>query len=363
MQAHPILLAILAALFYGISAPFSKLLLTYISPTWMAALLYLGAGFGMLVIRLIRDKASEGARVKRDAQSSGAEPSAHKEAPITRRELPYVAAMIALDIAAPILMMLGLRHTVPATASLLNNFEIAATSAIALLFFHEAVGRRMGLAIALLTLGSAMLTIKDIETLSLSYGALLIVSACICWGLENNCTRMLSLKDPMQIVVIKGIGSGLGALVIAGLSGASFPGLVPILLAMLLGLVAYGLSIYLYILAQRQLGAARTSAYYAFAPFLGAAVSFAVFSQSPGPSFFLALPFMLLGAYLAAVEKHSHLHKHEAAMHEHRHSHEDGHHDHDHVPPFAGEHSHAHVHDETTHKHPHTPDMHHIHPH
>ena len=356
MPARPILLAILAALCYGVSAPFSKLLLAYVSPALMAALLYLGAGLGMLLLQRFRGKAP------RDRGSGAARP-ARKEARIVRRELKYVAAMIALDIAAPVLMMLGLARTAPAAASLLNNFEIAATAVIALLFFHEAVGRRMGLAIAFLTLGSMLLSVQDITTLSFSPSALLIVLACACWGLENNCTRMLSLKDPMQIVILKGLGSGSGALLIAMLSGAPLPGLVPILLAMLLGLAAYGLSVYLYILAQRQLGAARTSAYYAFAPFLGAALSFAVFAQSPGSSFFLALPLMLLGAYLAAFEKHSHLHRHEAAEHDHRHSHDDGHHTHIHVPPVTGEHSHEHTHEQVTHQHPHTPDMHHIHPH
>jgi len=313
----------------------------------MAALLYLGAGLGMLPAVLL------GSRAQRD----------QREARITRRDLPYVAGMIALDIAAPVLMMFGLQSAAPATAALLNNFEIAATAMIALLFFREAVGRRMGLAIALLTLGTVILSVQDVTALTFSPGALLILLACVCWGLENNCTRMLSLKNPLQIVAVKGIGAGSGALLIAWLQGAKVPSLVPVLLALLLGLVAYGLSIWLYILAQRQLGAARTSAYYAFAPFLGSALSFAIFSQGPGLSFFLALPAMLLGAYLAAFEKHSHMHRHEAAMHEHRHNHDDGHHNHVHVPPAKGEHSHAHTHEETSHKHPHTPDMHHIHPH
>ena len=354
MPAQPIFLAIAAALCYSISAPFSKLLLAYISPALLAALLYLGAGFGMLPAAIL------GSKTKESGSTTGPD---RKEARITKRDLPYVAAMIALDIAAPILLMFGLQSTAPATASLLNNFEIAATAMIALLFFHEAVGRRMGLAIALLTLGTMMLSLKDVSHLSFSPGALLILLACVCWGLENNCTRMLSLKNPLQIVAVKGIGSGCGALLIAWLQGVNVPGIVPILLALLLGLVAYGISIWLYILAQRQLGAARTSAYYAFAPFLGSALSFVLFFQSPDLSFFLALPVMLLGAYLAAFEKHSHLHRHEAGMHEHRHNHDDGHHNHAHVPPVTGEHSHVHLHEEATHSHPHTPDMHHTHPH
>jgi drug/metabolite transporter (DMT)-like permease len=206
--------------------------------------------------------------------------------------------MIALDIAAPIALLFGLSMTTPANASLLNNFEIVATSLIALLVFKEAVGRRMWLALALITLSSLILSFEDMSSLSFSLGSLLVLAACVCWGFENNCTRMLSHKNPLHIVVVKGLGSGIGALVIAFASGEySFDALY-IVLAILLGFFAYGLSIYFYIRAQRDLGAARTSAYYAVAPFIGVGLSLIIFGNPLTATFILALIIMIAGAYL-----------------------------------------------------------------
>lgn len=342
-QHRAVLLAVLAAACYGISAPLSKLLLVELSPALMAALLYLGAGLGMGIINLLRGKRS-------------------KEAPITRKEWPYVLGMIVLDILAPIALMLGLQRTTPANASLLNNFEIVATSLIALLLFKEAVGRRLWTAITLITLACILLTVEDAGSFSFSAGSLLVLLAAICWGLENNCTRMLSLKDPLQVVVIKGFGSGAGALMIALLARETAGSLTYMALALLLGFFAYGLSITLYIRAQRDLGAARTSAYYAVAPFIGVGLSFLMFREPVGWMFILAFSLMVLGAYFAAVERHSHVHHHEALTHEHRHSHGDGHHLHSH-PEGDVEHSHVHTHAPHSHKHPHTPDLHHQHRH
>ncbi len=269
--------------------------------------------------------------------------------------------MVILDIAAPILLMIGLTMTTAATVSLLNNFEIVATSIIALVVFKEAVGKRMWLAIALITFSSVMLSVEDFGELRLSLGAVFVLLACVCWGVENNCTSKLSSKNPLQIVIIKGVGSGVGAFLIAMLTdggAADIP--YPFIAAgLLLGFVAYGMSIYLYILAQRSLGAAQTSAFYAFAPFIGVGLSFIVFLDVPEPSFFIALAVMLAGAYLAASERHEHTHAHAWAKHEHRHSHSDGHHDHAHTPPTAGEHSHAHIHIPQMHSHAHSPDVHH----
>ena len=342
-QHRAVLLAVLAAACYGVSAPLSKLLLVELSPALMAALLYLGAGLGMGIINLLRGKRS-------------------KEAPITRKEWPYVLGMIVLDILAPIALMLGLQRTTPANASLLNNFEIVATSLIALLLFKEAVGRRLWMAIALITLSCILLTVEDAGSFNFSAGSLLVLLAAVCWGLENNCTRMLSLKDPLQVVVIKGFGSGTGALIIALMARETAGSLTYMALALLLGFFAYGLSITLYIRAQRELGAARTSAYYAVAPFIGVGLSFLMFREPVGWMFALAFSLMVLGAYFAAVERHSHLHHHEALTHEHRHSHGDGHHLHSHSEGDV-EHSHVHTHAPHSHKHPHTPDLHHQHRH
>ena len=191
--------ALLAAALYAISSPVSKVLLGDVSPTMMAALLYLGAGLGMLLLGVIRRQAGLGASEQR----------------LTRKDLPYTVGMIALDIAAPICLMAGLATTTSANASLLNNFEIVATSLIALLVFREAISRRLWIAIGLITLSSLILSFEDASSLSFSSGSLLVLAACVCWGFENNCTRMMSQSDPLEIVVLKGFGSGLGSLVIA----------------------------------------------------------------------------------------------------------------------------------------------------
>jgi len=342
----PILLAILAAACYGVSSPLSELLLKELSPVFMAALLYLGAGLGMLAVKAVTN-------MKKQEK---------KEARITKKEFPFVLGMIVLDIAAPILLMLGLTMTNSATVSLLNNFEIVATSVIALAIFKETIGRRLWIAIILITLSSILLSAYDLGNLSFSIGAVFTLLACVCWGFENNCTRMLSLKDPLQIVIIKGLGSGTGAKLLAAATKTLSANMLYILFALLLGFLAYGLSIYFYILAQRELGAARTSAYYAIAPFIGVGLSFVIFRQGITSSFVLALAVMILGTYFAAFEKHKHVHHHTQIEHEHRHNHTDGHHNHLHDYPVT-EHSHSHTHEALTHEHPHTPDMHHTHPH
>jgi drug/metabolite transporter (DMT)-like permease len=346
MKRIPIIYAILAALCYGISSPAAKIILANVPPVLMAGMLYLGAGLGMLAVNVFRRKRTR-----------------QKEARITTKELPFTIAMVALDIAAPIFLMVGLTMTTSATASLLGNFEIVATTVIAMAAFKEAVGKRMWIATLFITAASIILSVNDFGNLSFSLGSIFVLLACVCWGVENNCTSKLSLKDPLQIVVIKGIGSGVMSLVIALIAGERVADLWFIVPALLLGFTAYGLSIYFYILAQRGLGASRTSAFYAFAPFIGVGLSFAIFRETPTVSFLIALGVMVLGAYFAAFEKHEHAHSHAETEHEHRHRHDDGHHDHVHTPPIVGEHSHSHVHGEITHKHPHTPDLHHAHTH
>ncbi|MDR2505145.1 MAG: DMT family transporter [Oscillospiraceae bacterium] len=346
MKRISIIFAVLAAICYGISSPIAKILLEDVPPLLMASMLYLGAGFGMLTVNVFRAKRTR-----------------QKEARITKKELPFTFAMLALDIAAPIFLMLGLTMTTSATASLLGNFEIVATTAIALIAFKEAVGRRMWIAALFITAASVILSVEDFSKLSFSLGSILVLSACICWGIENNCTSKLSLKDPLQIVVIKGIGSGVVSLLIALLTGERASGLHFIIPALLLGFFAYGLSVYFYILAQRGLGASRTSAFYAFAPFVGVGLSFVLFREAPTISFAIALAVMAVGAYFAAYEKHEHIHSHTEVEHEHRHRHDDGHHDHIHPQPIDGEHNHTHVHTAVIHKHAHTPDLHHVHKH
>lgn len=273
--------AILAAALYAINAPVSKLLLNQIPSTMMAGLLYLGAGIGMYCMEKLKKNS--------------------KEQPLSGKELPCTLAMVVLDIAAPIFLMIGLTKCSAANASLLNNFEIVATSLIALFIFKEAISKRLWLAIVLVTISSILLSFEDMSSLHFSWGSLFVLLACVCWGFENNCTRMLSSKNPAQIVIIKGFGSGLGALVLSLVIGERYFHFGYIALAMLLGFVAYGLSIYFYIYAQRDLGAAKTSTYYAISPFIGAILSLIIFTEIPSVIFIIALAIMAMGTYFAST--------------------------------------------------------------
>ena len=259
--------AVLAAALYAVSTPVSKLLLREVAPAMLAALLYLGAGIGMLGMGMARGRRGSMRRGRR----------------LDRRDLPYTAGMVVLDIAAPLCLMAGLTRTTSANASLLNNFEIVSTALIALLIFKERIGPRLWLAIGLITGACMLLSFEDGSSLQFSSGSLFVLLACICWGLENNCTRMISQCDPLEIVVIKGFGSGIGSLGIALAMGQQIPAPRSLLAALLLGFVAYGLSIFFYVYAQRTLGAAKTSAYYAVSPFLGTALSLAIFRTLPPP--------------------------------------------------------------------------------
>jgi drug/metabolite transporter (DMT)-like permease len=285
--------------------------------------------------------------------------------------------MILLDIAAPIFLMIGISLSNSGTAALLGNFEIVATSIIAMIIFHESIGRRLWIAIALISVASILLSFEQASSATMSFGAIFVLLACVCWGFENNCTRSLSIKDPLQIVILKGFGSGAGALLIAVIWSQITLDWFYIGAALLLGFVAYGLSIFFYVKAQRTLGAARTSTYYAAAPFIGVLISWLLLKELITLPFLAALVIMLIGTYFAVSEKHQHLHRHLQETHEHKHSHADGHHTHkhdaaqDHInhnqeteQVEAGfEHSHPHTHDGTEHEHAHLPDVHHRHRH
>ena len=282
-----IFLAILAAALYALNSPLSKLLLDYMSPTLMAGFLYLGAGLGMGIIALFR--------MTHKTQRS--------EASLSKAELPYTLAMIALDIAAPICLLIGLNATTAANASLLNNFEIVATSLIALMIFKERISPRLWFGILFVTLSCALLSFEDLSGLQFSFGSLFILLACVCWGFENNCTRKLSSKDPLQIVLLKGTFSGLGSVIIGLCIGERLRTLWSVVAVLCVGFVAYGLSIFFYVYAQRQLGAARTSAYYAVAPFIGTLLSLIIFGQWPPYTYYIALGLMVIGAFLCANDE------------------------------------------------------------
>jgi len=342
----PFIYSLTAALLFGINAPFSKLLVKEMNPLLLAALLYLGAGIGMLMIDSLRKYRN----------------NIPIEARLTNKEIPFIISMVLLDIAAPIFLMTGLTMTSASTAALLGNFEIAATTVIAMIFFKEAIGKRLWIAIGLISLASMILTMEDVESINISVGALLVVLSCICWGFENNCTRNLSIKDPLQVVIIKGFGSGLGTLIIATIWGDLSAETKYIILALVLGFFAYGLSIFFYVTAQRELGAARTSAYFAAAPFMGVVISWLILREPISTTFLIALSIMIVGTYFAVAEKHIHQHLHISETHEHKHRHDDDHHDHTHHTKVI-EHSHVHTHREVEHLHDHLPDLHHRHQH
>jgi len=280
--------AIIAALFYGLSAPLSKLLLNELSPYTMSSLLYFGAGIGMLCVIFIRRT-----KPKEVIQS------------FHSNDVKYIVLMIILDIVAPILLMFGLLNTTASTAALLNNFEIIFTGLIAMVFFKEHIGRKMWIAITIILLSGMILSFEDFSGFHVSIGALFVMAASLSWGLENNCTRMLSKNDPLYVVILKGLGSGTGALIIAiTLNDFGGPWLY-ILFALLLGFFSYGLSLYFYISAQRHLGALRTSAYYSTAPFAGAIFSFLILSESLTYPFVIAFMLMALGTYLAIKENNN----------------------------------------------------------
>lgn len=249
----------------------------------LAALLYLGAGIGMGIL---------GFFVRR--KRSG------REIPLAKNDLPAIVGMVALDILAPILLLFGLRTAAPENVSLLNNFEIVATAVLARCFFGERIGKSLLAGIVLITLGSAVLTWNGENALAFTSGSFLVLGATVSWGLENNLTRKLSAKDPLQIVVIKGLFSGTGSLAITLAIGRFTWNAAAVLLSLLLGFVAYGLSIYFYVHSQRRIGAAKTSAFYAVAPFIAAFLSLLFFRDWPGWPFYAGLTLMIPGAFLAS---------------------------------------------------------------
>lgn len=329
-RIRPVLFAFMAAVFYAVNTPLSKILLESVPATFMAAFLYLGAGTGVGIMYLFRYKQEK------------------KEEHLGRDDLPYTVGMVLLDILAPILLMLGIRYGSAANASLLGNFEIVATTMIAFFLFREGVSRKLAAAIGLITLSSIILSFEGGESMHFSIGSIYVLLAASCWGLENNCTRKISEKSSYQIVTIKGLFSGAGSFVIAVILGEKIPDPAHILMIMLLGYVAYGLSIFLYVRAQKDLGASRTSAYYALNPFIGAFLSFLLLGEALTLSYMAALIIMVAGTVLVVmdtmVRHHMHMHTH-TFTHTHdgtTHTHTVVHsHDHDH---YITEDNHSHRH-------------------
>jgi drug/metabolite transporter (DMT)-like permease len=343
-----ILLALASAVLFGASTPFAKLLLGTVDPWLMAGLLYLGAGLGLAVVHVSR----------------GVLRLPAAEAPLRRADVPWLALVIlAGGVAGPLLLMLGLARTDAAAASLLLNVEGLATMGIAWVVFRENVDRRLLLGAFAILAGAAVLSWQG-GGASFQWSGLLIVGACVCWGIDNNLTRTLSSSDPMQIAMLKGLVAGPVNLVLALWQGAALPSIGILAAVGCVGFLGYGVSLALFVLGLRHLGAARTGAYFSLAPFVGAVLAVIMLDEPLSVQLLIAGGLMGFGLWLHLAEQHEHDHVHEAMEHEHRHRH-DAHHQHEHAPtdPPGEPHVHWHRHAPLVHRHPHYPDLHHRHGH
>jgi drug/metabolite transporter (DMT)-like permease len=334
--------ALLGAALFGLSAPLAKLLLGSISPQLLAGLLYLGAGIGLSIVRLFRKSS---------------------ESQLQRKDLPLLAGIIVFGgVIGPLLLMLGLSRVSAVTGALLLNLEAPFTMTLAI-FFGEHLGRRAVLAGVLIVGASLLLSLGPGNLDGEIIGSLCVAAACLSWGVDNNLTQRISLRDPIAIVQWKTLGAGLFAVPLALAMHARFPSAKLTSLALLLGLGSYGISIVLDVFALRLLGAAREAPLFATAPFVGALAAIPLLHERPRALDGAAALIMLGGVWLLLREKHGHAHTHEPIEHEHLHTHDDGHHGHTHQPMPEGPHSHPHRHERLTHDHPHTPDLHHRHKH
>jgi len=344
------LLALGGAFLLGVSTPIAKLLLGVTDPLLLAGLLYLCSGAGLALVKI----------------GGGFLGLGRSEAPLRPRDLPWLASILLFGgILGPALLMWGLTVTPASTASLLLNTEGLATMAIAWLVFRENVDRRIFIGAMAILVGAVLLSLPAAGAgPRLNWGSVLIILACVSWGVDNNLTRKLSAADPLQIAMIKGLAAGAVNFAMALGHGAPFPGLTTLAAGAAVGFFGYGISLVLFVLGLRHLGAARTGAYFSTAPFIGAALALPLFGEMPTLTLIGAALLMGIGVYLHLAEAHDHEHLHEPFEHEHRHVH-DIHHQHDHAPADSGgePHSHWHRHPRVRHKHPHYPDLHHRHEH
>ncbi len=344
-----VLYALTSATLFGISTPLAKVLLGpigNIGPLMLAGLLYLGSGLGLLLWFLFRPA--------RDRL---------KASRLKRADLPWLAAaVLAGGVAGPALLMLGLSVTAASTASLLLNLEGVFTAALAWFVFKENFDRRIFIGMLCIVAAGVLLSWQPASQAGLAWGTLAIIVACLCWALDNNLTRKISASDAVQIAGIKGMVAGTINLLIAMASGAMLPPATQMLGAGLVGLCGYGLSLVLFVLALRDLGSARTGAYFSAAPFVGAMIALLFLGDSPGMLFWPAAALMAFGLWLHLSERHVHPHRHEPMQHAHGHVH-DEHHQHQHAFAWDGKepHTHDHAHEPLTHEHAHFPDIHHQH--
>lgn len=344
-----ILAALGAAVLFGASTPLAKLLTGALSPVMLAGLLYLGSGIGLLAFRTLRRRAARAA-----------------DAPLARADLPWLAgAILAGGVVGPLLLMFGLRATSGSAASLLLNLEAVFTAALAWFVFRENFDRRILLGMALIVAGGVLLSWQSGPGPAGSeWGAALVAAACLAWAIDNNLTRKVSASDAVQIAGLKGLVAGTFNSGLALAIGASLPQWSTALAAGLVGFAGYGVSLALFVVALRHLGAARTGAYFSVAPFFGAAIALWLLGEAADSFFWAAAVLMAAGVWLHITERHEHLHAHEPLTHTHRHVH-DEHHRHAHDPDWDGAepHTHEHRHERLVHWHPHYPDLHHRHRH
>ncbi len=334
----------MAALLFGAGTPVAKLLLVDAGPWMLAGLLYLGSGVGLGLYRLIRRPP----RVR-----------------LARRDvLPLAGAVFFGGLVGPVLLMFGLLGMPASGASLLLNAEGVATALLAWFVFRENVDRRVALGMAAIVAGAVVLSWPGQADFAGLWPSLAILGACLAWGVDNNLTRMVALHDATWLAAVKGLVAGPVNLAIAFLLGAALPPLANVGAAMLTGLLAYGVSLVLFIVALRHVGTARAGAYFSIAPFFGALLAIALGDPLTIP-LLAAGALMALGVWLHLTERHSHVHTHPALEHDHWHTHPDPHHEHEHAEPVpAGtRHRHPHAHAELTHTHEHYPDSHHRHAH
>jgi drug/metabolite transporter (DMT)-like permease len=344
-----VLYALGAAALFGASTPFAKLLLGEVSPLVLAAVLYLGSGLGLAAWIALRSRL----------------PGRESGAPIPRADWPWIAAAIAAGgVVGPILLMQGLARTDATNASLLLNLEAVLTAAIAWTVFRENVDRWVFAGMAAIVAGGVLLSADAAPRAGGFAGAVLVAAACLAWAIDNNLTRRVSGGDAATLACLKGLTAGVVNLALAWALGAPLPAAAGWIGAGLLGFLGYGVSLVLFIVALRNLGTARTGAYFSVAPFFGAALAIAMLGERPGSAFFLAAGLMALGVWLHLSERHEHRHAHEEMEHTHEHVH-DAHHRHAHDFPWDGRepHMHPHRHEAMVHSHPHYPDLHHRHGH
>lgn len=347
LMNRSVIYALLAAALFGASTPMAKLLVGEMPPIMLAGLLYLGSGVGLGVARLLRD---------RRWQPAGLSPA----------EWPWLlGAMFFGGVLGPVALLYGLVHTSGATASLLLNLEAVLTAALAWLAFKENADRRIVLGMLAIVAGGVVLSWPAADVGQGTWlGPLAISAACLCWAIDNNLTRHVSASDALFIAGSKGLVAGGVNTLLALALGMTLPALSQGIPAMALGLLGYGVSLVLFVLALRGLGAARTGAYFSTAPFIGAAVALLLLDESTSLSFWAAAALMAVGVWLHLSEQHAHQHTHADLLHAHSHRH-DEHHQHEHGAGWAGEepHSHRHRHLPISHSHRHFPDIHHRHEH